>query len=81
MTKRLTQLEQINQALRLETKEKSLKINTLTLENETLRLAADKNSIKEVSGIIQERDQYRKQCKDMEKFLADYGLKWVGENG
>jgi len=38
--------------LRLEVKEKGLQINTLTLENEKLRLAADKNSIKEVSEII-----------------------------
>lgn len=60
MTKRLTQLEGLNQALRLEVKEKGLQINTLMLENETLRLASDKNSIKEVSEIIQERDRYRK---------------------
>lgn len=51
------------------------------LENETLKLASDKNSIKEVSEIIQDRDRYRKQCQEMEKFLNDYGLKWVGENG
>jgi hypothetical protein len=30
------------------------------LEIETLRLASDKNSVKEVSQIIQERDRYRK---------------------
>ena len=59
MTKRLTQLEGLNTALRLEVKEKHLQINTLTLENEKLRLASDKNSVKEVSEIIQERDKYR----------------------
>ena len=56
MTKRLMDLEKLNQSLRLETKEKTLQVNTLTLENEKLRLAADPNSIKEVSQIIQERD-------------------------
>jgi hypothetical protein len=46
--------------LRLEVKEKHLEINTLKKENDTLRLASDSNSIKEVSEIIQERDRYRK---------------------
>ena len=81
MTKRLTQLEGLNKSLRLEVKEKHLQINTLTLENEKLRLASDKNSVKEISEIIQERDKYRMQVKQMEKFLADYGLKWVGDDG
>lgn len=80
MTKRLTQLESLNQALRLEVKEKGLQINTLMLENEKLRLASDKNSVQEVSQIIQERDKYRTQCQEMVKFLGDYGLKWIGEN-
>ena len=80
MTKRLTQLEGLNQQLRRETKEKGIQINTLKLENEKLRLASDSNSVQEVSNIIQERDHFRSQCSQMEKFLADYGLKWVGEN-
>lgn len=50
------------------------------LENETLRLAADKNSVEEVSKIIQERDKCRKQCQEMEKFLKDYGLTWIGND-
>ena len=52
MTKRLTQLEALNKTLRLEVKEKGLQVNTLTLENEKLRLASDKNSVREVSEII-----------------------------
>ena len=78
MTKRLTQLEQLTKSLRLEVKEQHLKVNALKGENETLRLAADSNSVQEVSEIIQERDKYRKQCQEMEKFLADYGLVWLG---
>lgn len=81
MTKRLTQLEGLNQSLRLEVKEKGLQVNTLLLENEKLRLATDSNSVKEISEIIQERDRCRKKCQEMEKFLSDYGLKWVGEDG
>jgi hypothetical protein len=36
--------------------------------------------VQEISDIIQERDAARKSCKEMEKFLADYGLKWVGDD-
>jgi len=80
MAARLSQLEKLNQSLRLEVKEKGLTINTLKLENEKLRLASDTNNVKEVSEIIQERDKYRKQAQEMEKFLSDYGLKWIGED-
>lgn len=59
MTKRLTQLEGLNTALRLEVKEKHLQINTLTMENEKLRLASDKNSVKEISDIMLERDSFK----------------------
>lgn len=52
MAARLTQLEKLNQSLRLEVKEKGLTINTLTLENEKLRLASNTNNVKEVSEII-----------------------------
>jgi len=64
----------------LEVKEKGLSINTLKLENEKLRLASDTTNVTEVSEIIQERDNYRMPCSEMEKFLSDYGLKWLGED-
>ena len=81
MTKRLTQLEQLNKALRLEVKEKGLQINTLKLENDQLRIAGgDSGKLSEIQKIMGERDNYKKQCAEMEKFLADYGLKWVGNN-
>lgn len=57
-----------------------MQINALKAENETLRLAADQNSVREVSEIIQERDKCRMQCQEMEKFLADYGLVWIGND-
>jgi len=56
-----------------------LEINTLKDENEKMRLATDKTKVKEVSRIVEERDMYKRQCKEMEKFLSDYGLKWRGE--
>ena len=43
MSKRLLQLEKLNQSLRLEVKEKGLEINTLRLENEKLRVSSDPN--------------------------------------
>lgn len=44
-------------------------------------LAAGDDSVREVAKITAERDKYKQQCKEMEKFLADYGLKWVGGEG
>ena len=79
MTKRLAQLEKLNQSLRLEVKEKALEINTLRTENEKLRMTSDSSKLREVTQIMEERDKYKKQSKEMEKFLADYGLKWLGE--
>lgn len=35
----------------------------------------------EVRRLRDERDQYRRQCAEMTKFLTDYGLTWVGDVG
>jgi len=66
MTKRLTQLEQLNKALRLEVKEKGLQLNTVNKENEMLRMSTSENTLKEIEDIVQERDMYRKKCQEME---------------
>ena len=81
MTKRLTQLEQLNKNLRLEVKEKALKINTLEADNTVLRMSSNEDSLKEITKLKAERDKLKKTTEDMKKFLADYGLKWVGEDG
>jgi len=46
-----------------------------------LMLAAGEDKFKEVAKLTLERDKYKQQCKEMEKFLSDYGLKWVGGEG
>ena len=81
MTKRLTQLEALNKSLRLEVKEKALQINTLEADNTVLRMSSNEDSLKEISKLRAERDKYKKKTEEMEKFLADYGLKWIGEDG
>lgn len=50
-------------------------------ENETLKMATDKSKQSEVKSIKEERDKYKRQCQEMEQFLADYGLKWIGNDG
>ena len=34
-----------------------------------------------MNDISKERDKCKEQCKEMEQFLADYGLVWVGKDG
>ena len=60
MTRRLTQVEEVNKALRLEVKEKNLQINTLKAENEKLRLASSDEEIDAMARIIVERDHFKK---------------------
>lgn len=43
--------------------------------------AAGEDSFKELAKVSGERDKYKQQVKEMEKFLSDYGLKWVGGEG
>ena len=47
-----------------------------------LRLAkgGDGSSVDEIAKLVAERDNYKKQCQEMEKFLEDYGLKWIGND-
>ena len=66
MMQRLSTLENLNKTLRMEVKEKSLKINTLQNENERLRLASSDESADSIAKLIVERDKYQKRCKEME---------------
>ena len=66
--------------MRLEAKEKTLQMNSLKTENERLRLANSSESVDNIAKLIVERDNYQKRCDQMEKFLSDYGLKWVGDD-
>ena len=81
MIKRLQQLEQVNQALRNEVKEKSKKMEDLEKENFILKSAASPDNARIMQEIQQDRDQFKNQCLEMKQFLADYGLSWVGKDG
>lgn len=39
------------------------------------------DAIQLIESTKKERDKYKQQCIEMEKFLSDYGLKWVGGEG
>ena len=46
-----------------------------------MRLAASDESFDEIAKLVVERDMYKRQTVEMTKFLSDYGLKWVGDEG
>lgn len=81
MVKRLQQLEKLNQSLKSELKEKNDICYSLKEENKLLAQAASADSYKEIAKLTLERDKFKIQCTEMEKFLKDYGLKWVGGEG
>lgn len=60
MTARLTKLEQLNSALRLEVKEKLVQIRSLENENEALKLASSASTVDQVKKLRAERDKYKK---------------------
>lgn len=76
MANRLTALENANRSLRREVVEKDKALLTLRRRNELLEegdSAAD-----QVRRLDAENQQLRGQIHEMEAFLADYGLIWVG---
>lgn len=35
--------------------------------------------VEKFEQIVKEKEALTKQCKEMEEFLQDYGLKWLGK--
>jgi len=68
----------VNQSLRNEVKEKSQKMEALEKENFILQASSSPEHARLLKEAQQERDRFRFRCQEMEQFLADYGLKWVG---
>lgn len=62
-------------------KEKTEQNAGLKAQNEALRMLTNADSEKQLSDLRKERDRYKQQVAEMEKFLSDYGLKWVGGEG
>ena len=77
---RLADAEEETKSLRKQVLEKNARINTVERENAQLRAVADAPA-----HLINEAERYKssnylleKQISDMENFLHDYGLQWVG---
>jgi phage host-nuclease inhibitor protein Gam len=80
-TQRLQQLEQLNKALKSEATLKAKQISDLEKENQILKLAVSHDSDRHLQEEIEQHDKLKNQIKEMKKFLADYGLVWVGKDG
>jgi len=81
MSQRLAQLEGLNKSLRCEHQEKVARLEKLEKENAVLTLAASVEGQDALKTDKMEVERMRKQINDMKKFLADYGLVWIGRDG
>lgn len=79
MAARLAQVEKINAALWLEVKEKTNKIEDLQIWNASLEAMKQGDLIDKYDAVLMEKNKLVQQVKEMEEFLADYGLKWIGK--
>ena len=82
---RLADIEEECKLLRRSLAEKCLEIDKLNKENSTLRVLKNNDQIikrmnNEIINCKKENSQLEYQIKEMESFLADYGLIWVGNN-
>ena len=77
---RLADAEEETKSLRKQVLEKNVRINTIERENAQLRAVADAPThlVREVERYKSANFVLEKQVDDMEKFLYDYGLQWVG---
>lgn len=58
-----------------------MKNEALQRENDELKLAANQtNDIDEINELRIQNMKYEKQIVEMEQFLHDYGLEWIGTN-
>ncbi|KAH9578199.1 UBX domain [Trypanosoma melophagium] len=78
MAQRLKTLEAQQQAYRMELMEKTEKLAKAEAKYE-----AEKNKREEVETamleLYNEKEELERQVEEMHKFLADYGLRWVGD--
>mmetsp|Transcript_127182 Transcript_127182/g.231083 ORF Transcript_127182/g.231083 Transcript_127182/m.231083 type:complete len:662 (-) Transcript_127182:155-2140(-) len=95
MATRLAQVERLNQQQAMKLAKQSQELDALRGElgklqrsraavcsadgERTSDEASEKCSLDDVRRLRAERNQYRQQVEEMTKFLADYGLTWVGD--
>ena len=83
MAQKLAKTEKVCEAQRKEIKEKVLFIQTEIIQKyakdidrlKTLTSPEQENAFKRLED---ENTKLKQKCEEMEKFLSDYGLKWVG---
>ncbi|CAG9318495.1 prom [Blepharisma stoltei] len=78
MAQKLSKVEKLSELQRKEIKEKSTIISGLQNEIETLKITSSPEYVDAYTKLQQENDRLRSQISEMEHFLSDYGLKWVG---
>lgn len=78
MAQKLSKTEKICEIQRKEIKEKTEQLHKAQKEIETLRTLSSSDQVSAFSKLEEENQGLRSQVREMEKFLADYGLKWVG---
>ena len=80
--KRLSDVEDSEKVLRKQLAEMIVKNNSLTKQNEDMKVIQgiyEKSSqMDEISDLREENKILQKRIADMEQFLRDYGLEWVG---
>ncbi len=84
LIKRLNEAEETEKILRRQLAEVIMKNETLSRENRelkaTLNASNENELIEEIADLRYENNQYQNQIEEMENFLRDYGLEWVGNN-
>ena len=82
MASRLTALEKSHRKLRSELVAKDREVLSWKGKYQTLAKATEEDGLtaaEQILGLEQANEQLRKQVHEMESFLQDYGLIWVGQ--
>lgn len=78
MAQKLGKVEKICEVQRKELKEKAELIQKQNKEIQMLKTIASPEHVADFQKVEEENQKLKLKIGDMEKFLADYGLKWVG---
>lgn len=80
MAQKLSKTEKVCEAQRKEIKEKTDQLHKAQKEIQTLKTLSSSDQISAFQALESENQRLRSQIQEMEAFLLDYGLKWVGNN-
>lgn len=78
MAQKLAKVEKTSDLQRKEIKEKTLLISKLQGEIEVMRITSSPEYAETFINLQKDNESLRSQIKEMETFLADYGLRWIG---